>query len=140
MRFFTVGYGGRSPTELAQLLAEHGVRMVVDVRLRPDKAAMGSYVKAKQADKGIEKVFGGRGIAYRSFVELGNPFIDRENWSEPYEQLLDRAGDLLTSCLDGAVQEPFCLLCAEKRVEDCHRRHIANYLVRAKGWELVEHL
>jgi len=138
MKFFTVGYGGRIPHELVELLAERGIRLVVDVRLRPDRASMGAYVKAKEPTKGIENLLAARGIAYQSFIELGNVFLDYDNWQEKYEHLMERAGELLTARVNG-LPEPFCLLCAEKRVAECHRRKIADYLVRSRGWE-VEHI
>jgi uncharacterized protein (DUF488 family) len=138
MKFFTIGYGGRPPAEFADLLADHGVRVVVDVRLRPDRASMGAYSRAKSPDKGIERLLADRGIAYVSLVELGNVFLGAEDWPERYRALMAAAGDLLTSRLD-AIAEPFCLLCAEKRAEECHRRLIADYLVGARDWT-VEHL
>ena len=141
MRFFTIGYGGRSPSEFVERLAEHGVRLVVDVRLRPDKASMGSYVFSKDPNKGIRSLLIGRGIGYQSLIELGNLFLGDDDWPVKYGQLLDKAGDLLTSRLcELHLPEPVCLLCAEKKAEECHRRQIADYLVRAKGWELIEHL
>lgn len=138
MTFYTIGYGGRRPTEFLDLLTDHGVRTLVDVRIRPDKSAMGSYSRAKTPDKGIEKLLGGRGIAYRSLMELGNPFLGRDDWRTPYRELMEKEGGLLTAALDD-IDGPICLLCAEKRVADCHRQVIADYLVRSRGWT-VEHI
>jgi len=130
---FTIGYGGRAPGEFTELLAAHGVRSVVDVRLRPDKAAMGSYAKAKDADKGIAGLLARAGIGYVSLPELGNVFLEYDDWPERYEQFLAAAGPLLFDRLAG-VAGPVCLLCAEKRVRECHRRHVAAYLERTDGW------
>jgi uncharacterized protein (DUF488 family) len=133
MKFYTIGYGGRSPNEFASLLLGHGVRSVADVRIHPDRASMGAYVKARIADKGIEKLLNERGIAYRSILELGNMFRDLDDWRAPYRALFERVGELLVRRLDGLPQ-PFCLMCAEKRVAECHRLIIADFLVSTRGW------
>jgi uncharacterized protein (DUF488 family) len=130
---FTAGYGGRVPQEFAQLLAARGVKTVVDVRLRPDKAAMGSFAKAKDADKGIAGLLARAGIGYVSLPELGNVFLDYDDWPERYEKFLAAAGPLLFDRL-ADVPGPVCLMCAEKKLCECHRRHVAAYLERAKGW------
>jgi uncharacterized protein (DUF488 family) len=136
--FYTVGYGGRKPDEFVELLLERGVRSIADVRIRPDRASMGSYARAKSPEKGIEKLLGDRGIAYHAILELGNLLRDREDWGPAYREFFERAGDLLIGRLDG-LPEPFCLLCAEKRVADCHRLVIAEFLVANRGWT-VEHI
>jgi len=138
MKFFTIGYGGRSPDELAGLLRQNGVVTVVDVRLHPDRAYSGTWKKAKTPDKGIEKVLSDAGIGYVSLVELGNPFLNEPDWEPRYRQLLEESGDQRTRPLE-SVPQPFCLLCAEKRVAECHRGLIAEYLVRTKGAG-VQHL
>jgi len=138
MKFYTIGYGGRAPDEFARLLVEHGVRSIADVRIHPDRASMGSYVKARTAEKGIEKLLAERGIAYRSILELGNLFRDLDDWRPAYSILFERAGDLLVGRL-GELPEPFCLMCAEKRVADCHRLVIAEFLVKTNGWT-VDHI
>ena len=99
---------------------------------------MGAYVKARTADKGIERLLSDRGIGYRSLLELGNLFRDLEDWRPSYRALFERAGDLLVARL-ADLPEPFCLLCAEKRVVECHRLVIAEFLVATKGWS-VEHI
>jgi uncharacterized protein (DUF488 family) len=138
MKFYTIGYGGRVPAEFAGLLVSHGIRAVADVRIHPDRASMGAYVKARSADKGIEKLLSDHGIAYQSLLELGNLFRDLEHWQPVYRAFFERAGDLLVERLDG-LAEPFCLLCAEKRVAECHRLIIAEFLVARKGWS-AEHI
>jgi uncharacterized protein (DUF488 family) len=129
MHFFTIGYGGRAPTDFLSLLTSAGVKTLVDVRLRPDRASMGSYAKAKTPDKGIEALLATAGIGYVSLPELGNVFLGDPDWPRLYAELIARAGDLLTRRLAG-IPEPFCLMCAEKRVEECHRKIIAEFLAK----------
>ena len=137
MKIYTIGYGGRRPEEFLNLLRAQDIRAVVDVRLRPDRSAMGIFARAKTADKGIQGLLAGAGIQYFSFVELGNLFGELPDWAERYKRMLDVAGDLLTVRLQ-SVPPPFCLLCAEKRVIECHRRLIGDFLA-AKGHQ-IEHI
>jgi uncharacterized protein (DUF488 family) len=136
MTIYTIGYGGRQPEELVAMLKAKEICTVVDIRLRPDRASMGAFTKAKTPDKGIEKLLDHAGISYRSLIELGNVFLDFDDWQERFQRLLEAAGDLLTSRLAG-IPEPYCLLCAEKRVAECHRRLVAEYMARRWGSEFV---
>ncbi len=133
---FTIGYGGRVPNEFGKLLTDHQVKSIVDVRIRPDKAALGSYALAKDSEKGIAGLLARSGIGYVSLPELGNMFRDYTDWPERYARFLDLAGPLLFDRLL-SVPGPICLMCAEKKVSDCHRRHIAAYLERTAGWRFT---
>lgn len=138
MTVFTIGYGGRGKEEFLSLLKANDVKTVVDIRLRPDRASMGIWVKAKTADKGIESWLAAAGIGYQSVVELGNVFRDLPDWPKRYQRLLDMAGSVLIERLDG-IPGPICLLCAEKRVAECHRQQVAEYLATHRG-AVVKHL
>src|SRR5262245_13234745 len=61
MRVCTIGYGRRLPAELFALLRPHGIKAVVDVRLRPERACMGAWTKAKDPRKRIQENVGRRG-------------------------------------------------------------------------------
>jgi uncharacterized protein (DUF488 family) len=134
---YTIGYGGRKPEDLLQRLKEKGIRAVADVRLRPDRSSMGIYAKSKDPAKGIESFLAQAGIAYYSLVELGNVFLDSEDWKDRYTRLLLLAGDLLTLRLSD-IPTPYCLLCAERDPDQCHRKIITDYL--ARQGHPVEHL
>jgi uncharacterized protein (DUF488 family) len=137
MTLYTIGYGGRAPSEFIELLTQHSIRTIVDVRLRPDRASMGSYALAKSPDKGIEKLLTTAGIAYVSVIPLGNVFLGRDDWEEAYQQLLACAGDLLTAPVFApTLAAPLYLLCAEKDPAQCHRSLITTYLER-KGHAIM---
>jgi uncharacterized protein (DUF488 family) len=138
MKVFTVGYGGRSKEEFLSLIKSNGINTVVDIRLRPDRARIGFWSKAKTADKGIEGWLSEAGIVYKSLIELGNIFIEHPDWQERYEKMLNSCGELLTQRLINMLG-PICLLCAERRVEECHRKMVAKFLARHYGAE-VHHL
>jgi len=134
---YTIGYGGRRPQDFLALLQKHGIKTVVDVRLRPDRASLGIYAQAKSPEKGIQGLLLKGGMHYLSLVELGNFFRGDAQWRERYRRLLAQAGDVLVERLSD-VPSPFCLLCAEQRAAECHRQVIAEYLAQ-QGWE-VKHL
>jgi uncharacterized protein (DUF488 family) len=119
------------------LLQQTNIPLVVDVRLRPDKSSMGVYVRAKTAEKGIQALLARAKIAYVSAVELGNLFMNCEDWRERYRRLWDHAGDVLAERLR-QLTTPYCLMCAEKHATECHRQFIAAYLLQ-RGYT-VEHL
>ena len=137
MKLYTIGYGGRNPQAFIELLKEEGIVAVVDVRLRPNRAHLGCYAKAKDPSKGIQHLLTDAGIQYFSFPELGNVFMHLANWPERYARLIQRAGDRLTARLKD-VPEPFCLMCAEKDPDRCHRGIIAKYLSETE--HEVEHI
>ena len=134
---YTIGYGGRRPQDFLALLQQHGIKTIVDVRLRPDRASLGIYTQAKSPEKGIQGLLLKGGIHYLSLVELGNLFREDAQWRERYCRLLAQAGDVLVERLSD-VPGPFCLLCAEQRAAECHRQVIAEYLAQ-QGWA-VQHL
>jgi uncharacterized protein (DUF488 family) len=137
MYCYTIGYGGRQRQDFLDLLHSKSIATVVDVRLRPEHSSLGIYAKARSAEKGIQGLLATRRIAYVSMLELGNLFLGCADWSERYQRLFAVAGDLLIERLH-TIPRPFCLLCAEKRAADCHRQHIAAYLMQ-RGFH-VEHL
>ncbi len=137
MKFYTIGYGGRNSEDLVNLLKKKNIRTVVDVRLRPDRATMGLFKKTKEPDGGIQGLLARNGISYISLPELGDIFMEYEDWQIRYRLLLEKAGELLIERLL-PVPTPFCLMCAEKRAIECHRSLIADYLV-SRGHE-VEHI
>jgi uncharacterized protein (DUF488 family) len=72
-----------------------------------------------------------------AFIELGNPFLQFDDWQDRYRQLLSSSGNLLTERLL-TIAERSCLLCSEKQPADCHRSIIAEFLIH---WgHQVEHL
>lgn len=136
MTVYTIGYGGRTVDQFLSLLTEHGIRTVVDVRLRPDRAHSGEWVYAKSPDRGIVVRLNQVGIGYCSLPELGNLFFEFTDSLARYERLFEHAGDLLIKRLLD-VDPPFALLCAENRAADCHRTTIAEFLRKSAGATIV---
>lgn len=137
-KVYTIGYRGKEWKKFLKLLRAKGVQAVADVRRDPFHARPGTYRKAQKSDKGIERRLKDAGIKYFSFPNLGNPFDkDAPDWRVQYQQLLDRDGAALIEPLQ-RVPQPFCLMCKEALVKDCHRKLIADYLA-ARGHS-VEHI
>ncbi|MBT3201488.1 MAG: DUF488 domain-containing protein [Phycisphaerales bacterium] len=138
-KLFTIGYGNTKPKEFPNLLKRHGIKTIIDVRLRPNRACMGSYVKAKAADKGIVALLSGAGIDYRHEPDLAptdgifTTWMASKKSDTDWALYEDQFIPLLEERKIGKLIKVgdfnhACLLCSESKPEKCHRRLIAEYL------------
>jgi uncharacterized protein (DUF488 family) len=120
----SVGYGGRRIGDFISLLLDHGVRVVVDVRLSPRSRVPGF------AGRSLGRRLNEAGIAYRHEPELGNPEDNREAirggdpiGSARFRALLaNRGTTALSGLVADAMEGPVAVLCAERSESRCHRK------------------
>jgi uncharacterized protein (DUF488 family) len=140
---YTVGYEGRSISELLDTLVQADVQRLVDVRELPLSRRRGFSKTA------LSEALAEVGIEYVHVRPLGNPKPNRERyWSgdvaggaETYREYLHDGsyGALLqlAESLDGAAA---CLLCFERDHAACHRDVIVDSLLDLRPDLAVEHL
>lgn len=122
----TAGYGDKSVAEFLQLVDEHDVERVVDVRALADSNREGF------GGEELETRLAGRDVGYLHLATLGDyqpePYPDHmetDAFAEAYERLLDQAR-----------QGRSLLLCKCPDVSACHRRFLARRL-RDDGLDVV---
>lgn len=134
MRLFTVGHSNRLLGEFLEVLKEHGIRRLADVRRWPRSRRHPHF-----SDEHLKASLKGVGIEWRHFEALGGMRKPREGspnqgWESEafrgYADYLetDRFRDALEALMDWAGEAPTAVMCAEARPSQCHRRLIADAL------------
>jgi uncharacterized protein (DUF488 family) len=125
MRIFTVGYAGRTFSQLVQLLKERDISVLIDVRRFP-------ISKWPEFGKEfLERQLPTHGIAYVHLVKLGGyrrgyeTYMGSADFQQGIEELLRLAKKRLC-----------CLMCLERDHQHCHRRFIAAHL-KAMGIDII---
>jgi uncharacterized protein (DUF488 family) len=133
---FTVGYEGRTPDELIELLTRAGVRRVIDVRALPLSRRRG-FSKTR-----LREALGAHGIDYVHLREAGNPYRDLRDDPKRclrlYARYLDARPAVLDAVAAAASERRAALLCLEARPEGCHRSVIATELAREKRFAVKQ--
>jgi len=120
-KIYTIGYSGRTPSELLEIVELLGAQLV-DVRYSPaSRLPQWSGLRLRQ-------LFGER---YTHLRQFGN--VNYKNGGPI--QLVDYASGKVY--LD-ALERPAILMCVCSNPAICHRTTIAN-LLRADGFEVVEY-
>ncbi len=134
-KFFTVGYESLDIQDFVQGLKKKKVREIIDLRKNPVSRKKG-FSKNKLAAHLQEA-----GIAYRHIPALGVPSewrkkakegeITRQQMFKNYVTQILRREDAELDLLCEKVQEPgITLLCFEKDAQDCHRKFVADEILR----------
>jgi uncharacterized protein (DUF488 family) len=138
---YTIGYEGTDISRFIETLKITGVEVLADVR------AVAISRKPGFSKTALRTRLEAEGIAYRHFVDLGDPKPGREaaragrhaEFQRIYTTHLAGTGpqEALQSLADVALQGATCLLCFERDPKGCHRTIIADRL-KAHGMSVFD--
>ena len=139
---FTLGYEGRKLEELINVLKNHKIEQLIDVR---ELALSRKNGFAKSA---LKEALNQNGIIYKHFSELGSPRDLRHKlWNEgnypeffkEYSEWLSKpeAQEYLTDLEGLAHVRTTVIMCFEKDVNKCHRSIIKSRLIE-DGFKVVD--
>ena len=127
LQIWTVGHSNRSIDAFLELLGEHGIQVLVDVRSFPTSKV--EHFKREEMEKwlsehGIEYVWLGK--------ELGG--YRRGGYKRHMRTKLFREG--VKQLLEVAKVKRTCIMCMEVKPKYCHRRFISAHL-EMKGVKVI---
>ena len=116
---YGIGYGNLTPEQFIQILVDNNIKVLIDIRAKPEWARLSSY---KQ--KGLQRMLDEKGIIYIHEVKLGNTSRKLEDFSVTID-MINIAENYLTLHQDSGN---IVFLCACKYEERCHRGLLFNEL------------
>ena len=127
LTIWTIGHSNRSKEEFLNLLREHSIEVLADIRSFPTSKI--EHFKKENLEKwlpenGVEYVWLGK--------ELGG--YRKGGYKRHMRTKLFREG--VQRLLEIAKQKRTCMMCMEKNPKYCHRRFLSAYLER-KGVEVI---
>ena len=127
LRVWTIGHSNRSVEAFLELLREHSIQVLADIRSFPTSKI--EHFKREEMERwlpenGIEYIWLGK--------ELGG--YRKGGYKRHMRTKLFREG--IKKLLEIAKQKRTCIMCMEKNPKYCHRRFISAYLER-KGVEVI---
>lgn len=142
MKIYTIGFTQKRAEVFFELLRQHGVKRLIDIRVSPDGQLSGF---AKKDDLPYFLARLAEACQYVHMPELAptkeilKDYRGDSDWPryvERFEALMDERR--IPEALDraGFESQPTCLLCSEATPDHCHRRLVAERL--AAHWPNVE--
>ena len=144
MRLFTTGFTQKSAESFFGALQRAGVKRIVDVRLN-NTSQLAAFAKARDLQYFL-KAIGDIGYIHKPEFAPTSDILDEykkkkgswEDYEKAYASLMERRradADALAVLRDGD-----CLLCSEFEPTHCHRRLLAERLLKCKEDLEIIHL
>ena len=140
MKLFTIGFTQKTAEQFFNLLAEAGVKRVVDIRLN-NVSQLAGFAKRDDLRFFLKTILH---IDYIHISELAptkdimddfkKKKVDWATYKKHFIGLITRRN--VADHLRGKLLDRDCLLCSEARAEYCHRRLVAEFL--KKKWDTVD--
>lgn len=136
-QLFTAGYSGHTLESFLEILHEHEIEVLVDVREKPMSRKPG-FSRSRLSD-----FLEDNEVEYRHAGELGVPKEMRTRLRAGSEQLggyfrqfreyLGTQREAIDALHELTVTKRCCLMCLEARAEQCHRSVVAEVVASRNG-------
>jgi uncharacterized protein (DUF488 family) len=138
---YTIGFTQKTAEVFFTLLQTNGVKVLVDIRLKPDSQLSG-FAKGRDLPYFLNRLIGCDYVHQPLMTptdDLLNRYRDDKSWDNyevDFKRLLNERN--VIAHLDRAwlAANPACLLCSEHEPDHCHRRLVAEYM--AARWPEVQ--
>lgn len=137
MHLYSIGHSTRSLEELVELLREHDIRVLVDVRSWPSSRRYPHFSRESLSkslkEHGLEYEWLGRQLGGYRKKGLGEESPNMAWRSQGFRNyadytLAEEFRDGIRRLLELAEKDTVALMCAERLYWRCHRRIISDYL------------
>ncbi|MBI4831525.1 MAG: DUF488 domain-containing protein [Candidatus Lindowbacteria bacterium] len=135
---YTIGHSNHTAEKFVELLKQHGIELVVDVRSAPYSKYSPQFGKEEMAlflsENGIEYAFHGNSLGGRP-----NDRSCYEGEAVNYEAIREKEWfrDGLDYVCWEATNRKLALLCAEEDPNECHRHNLVTQELLKKGEQVV---
>ena len=144
MRVYTVGFTKKSAHRFFELLRQSGAKRVVDVRLN-NMSQLAGFSKRDDLAYFLKEICGMDYVALPILAPTQNLLDEYKKRKGDWQVYETQFFDLMRQ---RRVEENTnrdliadgCLLCSEDKPDHCHRRLVAEYLVRHWGDIEIRHL
>lgn len=143
MEIYTIGFTQKSAETFFGLLSANRVSLVVDIRLRPGGQLSG-FSKGSDLAFFLDRLCNGCGYLHLPLLAPTREILDDYRRDHDWPRYARRFQSLMEDrhvpeVLDQGLfaNNRACLLCSEATPAQCHRRLVAEQLVRAWGSEVI---
>lgn len=135
---YTIGHSTRALEELVELLNEHGVACLIDIRAYPGSRTNPQFNKDNLEDKipeaGVEydhmRALGGRRKNSEKIDPSPNTFWNNKSFQNYADYALSAAFQTALEDLKKRTKDKTCaIMCSEAVWWRCHRRIVTDYLL-----------
>lgn len=132
IRLFTIGFTQKSAKTFFSLLADNGVKTVLDTRLN-NTGQLAGFSKKDDLAYFAEHLAGAKYVHWQEaapteemLAAYKKKSISWDEYASEYKALI--ASREVEKKLSAGVLQSGCLLCSEAKPHHCHRRLLAEYL------------
>ena len=129
---YTIGFSGKSAEQFFELLVQHNIQRVLDVRLW-NRSQLAGFTKARDLQFFLRSILGAD-YCHLPILAPTKELLDGykkkhiswNNYESEYLQILTERN--VATALNPDLFANACLLCSEPTAQKCHRRLAAEYL------------